>query len=75
MTSVHVVPLRDLTDHHVPGGLIGIDDPGTWLVIEADSADDDCPCGPSIEHVANGWLITHHSLDGRELHEQTQGAG
>lgn len=36
--------------------------------------DDDCPCGPRVEPVfradgSNGWLITHHSLDGRELSE------
>ena len=36
--------------------------------------DDDCPCGPAVEAVfrddgSNGWLIVHHSLDGRELTE------
>lgn len=36
--------------------------------------DDDCPCGPTVEPVfcedgSSGWLVTHHSLDGRELHE------
>jgi hypothetical protein len=36
--------------------------------------DEDCPCGPTAELVPNpdgpdGWLITHHSLDGREHHE------
>jgi hypothetical protein len=32
--------------------------------------DDDCVCGPAVEFVPpNGWLVTHHSLDGRELHE------
>jgi len=35
---------------------------------------DDCVCGPTIEPVkrANGsigWLIIHHSLDGREQNE------
>lgn len=34
----------------------------------------DCPCGPDVEAVfrddgSNGWLITHHSLDGRERFE------
>lgn len=34
----------------------------------------DCPCGPATEAVfrgdgSNGWLVTHHSLDGRELQE------
>lgn len=36
--------------------------------------DDNCPCGPDVEHVptdtGDGWLIVHHSLDGRESHEQ-----
>jgi hypothetical protein len=32
---------------------------------------DDCVCGPTTEPVARedgsyGWLVTHHSLDGRE---------
>ena len=35
-----------------------------------DHEDNDCICGPTIEHVptddGDGWLITHHSLDGRE---------
>ena len=36
--------------------------------------DDDCPCGPTPEPVfaddgSCGWLITHHSLDGREANE------
>jgi hypothetical protein len=40
--------------------------------------DDDCPCGPDVEAVfrddgSNGWLITHHSLDGRELNAVTKG--
>lgn len=34
---------------------------------------DDCVCGPASEHVAgehgSGWLVTHHSLDGREQRE------
>lgn len=39
--------------------------------------DHDCPCGPDVEAVfrgdgSNGWLITHHSLDGRELNEPTR---
>ena len=36
--------------------------------------DEDCPCGPETEPVPRedgsiGWLIIHHSLDGRELNE------
>lgn len=35
---------------------------------------EDCPCDPTTEPVPRpdgtiGWLITHHSLDGREAHE------
>ena len=35
---------------------------------------DDCWCGPRVEPVfrddgSNGWLHTHHSIDGRELDE------
>jgi len=35
---------------------------------------EDCVCGPEVEHVPNsdgpdGWLYTHHSLDGREANE------
>jgi hypothetical protein len=34
---------------------------------------DACVCGPSSEHVVgdngSGWLVTHHSLDGREGRE------
>ena len=37
-------------------------------------AEENCLCGPIIEPVPRddgsfGWLITHHSLDGRELKE------
>lgn len=37
-------------------------------------ADEECICGPTIEPIkqkggAVGWVITHHSLDGRERHE------
>ena len=35
---------------------------------------EDCPCGPSVEPVPRedgsmGWLLIHHSLDGREQYE------
>lgn len=74
MTTIHVVPLRDHIDHLVPGGLDDHDRtrPARWLTIEADptAPDIDCPCGPTPEHVPpSSWLITHHSLDGREAHE------
>lgn len=51
---VHVLPLRDQVRH---------DPTGT-----------DCVCGPTVEAVmrddgSNGWLVTHHSIDGRETNE------
>jgi hypothetical protein len=35
---------------------------------------DTCPCGPTARPTpmrgdATGWIVTHHSLDGRELDE------
>ena len=30
---------------------------------------DDCICGPDTEFVSGGAVISHHSLDGRELNE------
>lgn len=54
MSTLHVVPIDDLVEHDTDGG--------------------DCVCTPRVEAVhrddgSNGWLHTHHSLDGRELHE------
>ncbi len=53
-STVHVLPHNDQIEHVKVG--------------------DDCPCGPSAEPVfdedgACGWLILHHSLDGREHFE------
>lgn len=55
MAVVHCYPVGDLVAHDIEHG-------------------DDCPCGPAVELVPNddgpdGWLITHHSLDGRERFE------
>lgn len=55
--EVHVLPLDDLIHH---------------------DETDDCACGPHAEPVPDddgsiGWLITHHSLDGREQHEVSRG--
>lgn len=52
--TVHVYPVGDLIEHDVDGG--------------------DCLCGPSTEpvpreDVSMGWVVTHHSLDGREFTE------
>ena len=51
MSTVHVYPHADLIDH--------------------DTDSSDCICGPEVEAVfrndgSNGWLVSHHSLDGRE---------
>ena len=39
--------------------------------------DDDCPCGPRTDPVRRedgsmGWVVVHHSLDGRETREPTR---
>jgi len=52
--TVHVLPVNDLIEHS--------------------EVDTDCLCGPTAEPVfdadgACGWVITHHSLDGREANE------
>lgn len=52
--NVHVLPVGDLIEHEDTG--------------------EDCLCGPTVEPVERedgsyGWLIIHHSLDGRELYE------
>lgn len=52
--DVHVYPVNDLIKHNVDGG--------------------DCMCGPTTEAVSDndgsyGWVVIHHSLDGREQHE------
>lgn len=35
--------------------------------------DHGCVCGPDVEHLpspdGDGWVVTHHSLDGREQRE------
>ena len=51
--AVHVIPVGDLIAH---------------------PTDEHCPCGPDTLPVARddgstGWVITHHSLDGREARE------
>lgn len=52
--TVHVYPQGDLVEHDTEG--------------------DDCICGPTTEAVfredgSNGWVMQHHSLDGREHRE------
>lgn len=53
--TVHTYPVNDLIEHDLEGT--------------------DCVCGPEVEAVmredgSNGWLISHHSLDGREQYEE-----
>lgn len=55
MSAYHVIPVNDLIEHDTNG-------------------EQDCVCGPDTEPVERedgsmGWLIVHHSLDGRELRE------
>lgn len=50
---VHVVPTSDQIEHDLG---------------------DTCACGPTVEPVgradgSTGWIVTHHSLDGRESSE------
>lgn len=52
--NVHVIPLGDLIDHDRTDG---------------------CICGPTSElqthdDAPDAWLVTHHSLDGREATER-----
>ena len=54
MSTVHVFPVNDIIEH--------------------DTDPDDCVCGPTAEPViaddgSCGWVIVHHSLDGREANE------
>jgi hypothetical protein len=54
MATVHIVPIDDQVPH------VG---------------DESCVCGPTVAPVHDdgrvaGFTVTHHSLDGRELHEQ-----
>jgi hypothetical protein len=49
--TAHVHPVGDEVGHVIDG--------------------DECPCGPVVERVecadgSDGWVIVHHSLDGRE---------
>jgi hypothetical protein len=51
--SVHVLPVDDHVEH---------------------TKDDSCVCGPRVEPAflddgSNGWVVVHHSLDGREMNE------
>lgn len=53
--TFHVYPARDLIEHDTDGG--------------------DCMCAPSTEAVLRedgsyGWVVLHHSLDGRERDER-----
>ncbi len=32
-----------------------------------------CICGPKVEEASNSVLVTHHSLDGREFREKSNG--
>ena len=54
--TLHVTPQHDLVGHDTSTG------------------EPDCVCGPEVRPVtqedgAAGWLLVHHSLDGREQAE------
>lgn len=56
MTTLHVTPIGDLVGH------------------DTSTAELDCVCGPEVrpttrEDGSVGWLLVHHSLDGREQAE------
>lgn len=51
--TLHVTPQHDLVDH------------------DTSTSEPDCACGPEVrpttqEDGSTGWLLVHHSLDGRE---------
>lgn len=53
LDGAHVLPVNDVVEHDLT---------------------DACTCGPTSELVdctagGTAWLVTHHSLDGREHHE------
>lgn len=79
MSTVHVVPLRDAIQHDVPGLDGDLDIPEPWACIRTTQGDDTvCVCGPTAQLVKrddgrDGWVITHHSLDGREQYETAEG--
>ena len=56
MSTQHVVPINDLIEHDSSGG-------------------QNCVCGPTTKPVeaedgSMGWVVVHHSLDGRERAEE-----
>lgn len=58
-TEVHAVPLDDTIVHEFSPG---------------------CPCGPGARVIPragrpDGWVYTHHSVDGREFNEPDHGTG
>jgi hypothetical protein len=58
-STIHVHPPGDLIEHEITDG---------------------CPCGPRQQPVKShdgsvGWLVVHHSLDGREEREHGRGGG
>lgn len=54
---LHIVPRDDLIEHHSRDNV-------------------PCPCGPRLKSVTGkdgeslGWVVIHHSLDGRERDER-----
>jgi hypothetical protein len=62
VSVLHVVPVADGVAHNTA------------------TSEPDCVCGPQVQPVeatdgSMGWLLVHHSLDGRELHASDGSAG
>lgn len=51
----------------VPGVLHIV--PCVDLVAHETARDTECVCGPDTVYVEHGHIVTHHSLDGREIRE------
>jgi hypothetical protein len=55
-------------------GILHIAPQGDLITHDTSSTEADCVCGPRTvpveqKHGGYGWLIVHHSLDGREREE------
>lgn len=78
MLRPHSLAMRPLLEDHRPlvssGWLVVEQAEGVHVLPLGDGIDhpdEDCICGPAVEpvkqeHGGIGWIITHHSLDGRE---------
>ena len=69
---IHLVPIGDLIEHDVPGGIPWEKVPDTpWFLIEALSGKCACECRPEFQTVWHegkfyGVVVAHTAMDGRE---------